>query len=119
MSTDMALWRSGLLKVIQPIEPSRSAITRLVLLSKAMSPSSCSDAAYGPAGRASLLADRQPVLILEIVQPRVVAQMEAVALGVDLVQVVGVVAEEGEEVLEQVARLDVGLAVLELDDADR
>src|SRR5258706_12633965 len=116
MSTDMALWRSGLLKVIQPIAPSRSAITRGVLLNTAGVLSLRVDGCRArPAG--SFLAHDEPVLVLEILQPDVVARIVAEALGVDLVQVVARPGEEGEEVLQQVAGLDVAGAVLELDEA--
>src|SRR3954462_9149861 len=106
MSIDMALWRSGLLNVIQPIAPSRSAITRGGLLNTAGALSA----------NGSFLAHDEPVLVLEILQPDVVARIVAEALGVDLVQVVARPGEEGEEVLQQVAGLDVAGAVLELDE---
>src|SRR5689334_8548904 len=104
MSTDIALWRSGLLKVIQPIAPSVSAFTRGVLLNKAVVLSEVK----------SFVAHGEPVLILEILQPRIVARVRTDPLGVDLVELVARSGEEREEVLEQIARLDVRLAVLEL-----
>src|SRR5258706_11430223 len=112
MSIDMALWRSGLLKVIQPTAPSRSAITRLVLLNTG--PSSL----FAYLESASLAAHGQPVLVLKILQAHVVARIVAITLGVDLVQFVRGLVEEREEILEQVARVDVGRAILELDVAN-